>query len=87
MNNSISNNEDIAFGELFFFGPIIVFGGADYKKVINDFLNKGIIPLSIITDPNHELFIEVEKSKPEEHKNTTINCLILSYQHKSNFLA
>lgn len=80
-------SNDIAFGDLFFFGPIIVFGGADHKKVISDFLDKGIIPLAVITDPTNDLFVDIENSKPEQHKDTVINCLILSYQHKSNFLA
>ena len=79
--------EDFLFKDMWFYGPLIVFGGHDVEKVKDDFLEqKQMITLVTITDSNHKLFIECEKTKPP-HIDKQVDGVILCCSYRKSFEA
>lgn len=66
--------------------PIIVTNNYPLYRVFDDIFDMMVFPMVIISDENHPVFKEADKSKPKD-KNINLNHVILTIRYKKEFLA
>lgn len=82
-----SEEEDLLFSNINFSNPMIFFQDTDYKEVVKNSLNNGLIPITKITDKDNQVMIDVENSKPPQMKNMKVECIIFAITYKQNYWA